>query len=210
MPSSYRFELLAPGDRGAFAELYRICAEALDPRETKPQDQLEAMAADPDYRFLLARRGAEVVGFSVVLLPPGEPFALLEYMAVASGHRGSGVGAGLFRRSLEIARSPLLVEVDSDREPGPDQDLRRRRKDLYHRLGCATVAGLSYFLPLPGSPPMELMIHRPPGAPDLARQELGRWLGVLYERAYGCSPDDPRIADMMATVDDPVRLVRRE
>ncbi len=33
-----------------------------------------------------------------------------------------------------------------------------------------------------------------------------RWLGVVYESVYGCSPDDPRLRAMTATLGDPIVL----
>jgi GNAT superfamily N-acetyltransferase len=209
------FQLLTTADDRAFEDFYRIYAESVEAREQKPRKQIAAMAARRDYEILLAKRAGRVIGGSVLFLPAGEPFCLLEYMAVQAEHRSTGVGAALFRRSLEAARSvqgesPVLLEVDSDRSPSPDQAIRQRRQRFYRRLGCTRVAGLSYLLPLPaaGPPPeMDLLIHLPSAMPSLPKASLERWLGVVYERVYGCPADDPRIGRMLAPVADPVGLV---
>jgi len=201
--SSDTFEPLAAAGGTAFEDLYRIYTESIAAQEQKSRDRIAAMAGRPDYRVLLARRSGRIVGFSVLFLPAGEPFALLEYMAVDPAERSGGVGSELFRRSLPDR--PVLVEVDSDRSG--DQAINQRRISFYRRLGCRRAEGISYILPLPGTPPeMDLMIHGAPATDRLSKSELERWLKVIYRDVYGCPPDDPRIARMLEPVADPVRL----
>ena len=209
------FEPLAATDDRSFEDLYRIYAEAISIAEQKPRERLAAMVLRPDYKVLLAKRSGRVIGFSFLFLPAQESFCLLEYMAVDSMHREGGVGAALFRHSLQAAASvsgerPTILEVDSDRTPSPHQALCRRRQQFYRRLGCRRVEGLSYLLPLSteGPPPeMDLMVHVSPAVDSLPKLRLRRWLEVMYQEAYGCSPDDFRIHRMMEPVADPARLV---
>jgi hypothetical protein len=132
---------------------------------------------------------------------------------VASDRRGSGVGAALFQRTVDQARTPqgvalpVLLEVDSDREASTDQALRTRRLHFYRRLGCVTIAGLRYLMPLQGvgrAPEMDLMIHRDPPPNAVARGDLERWLQTIYRYVYHVSPDDPRIPTMLRPLPDPV------
>jgi len=201
----------------SWAEVYRIYAESIDPREQKPRDQLAALLGRPDYEILVAKRDGRIVGISVLFVPPVEAFGLVEYMAVDAAERGGGVGAALFRQSREIASTrhagaptALLVEVDSDRVPSPAQELCEKRQRFYRRLGCLRIEGLSYELPLAIGgvpPPMDLLLHRPPEMKTLAKDTLERWLRSVYREVYGCATDDPRIARMLESVEDPVRLV---
>jgi hypothetical protein len=49
---------------------------------------------------------------------------------------------------------------------------------------------------------MDLMVY---GAePRLPRGDLKRWLETIYRDVYHCSPDDPRIAQMLQPLPDPV------
>jgi len=69
---------------------------------------------------------------------------------------------------------------------------------------------LSYILPLQGEDPppqMDLMVYLPDRQPLIRRHELEHWLKVIYNKVYDCSPEDPRIADMMEAIGDPVKLV---
>ncbi len=206
-------EPLTSADGASFQELFAIYAASITLREQKPEEWLRAMVAAPDYRVWTARDAGRVVGFSILFVPLGEGFALLEYMAVASDRRGNGVGAALFRRTVEQAKTPqggalpVLLEVDSDREASTDQALRTRRLHFYRRLGCLAIAGLRYLMPLAGdgaAPEMVLMIHRDVPPAPVTRSDLERWLKTIYQYVYHVSPDDPRIATMLRPLPDPV------
>ncbi|HEX5719154.1 MAG TPA: GNAT family N-acetyltransferase [Thermoanaerobaculia bacterium] len=205
-----RFEPLAAPDERSFEELYGIYAASIAIREQKTRAQITALVLRPDYKVLLAKRQGVVIGLSMVFLPVQESFCLLEYMAVQAMHRNSGVGASLFRHSIQVAASiqgetSMLLEVDS-----PDQEIHRRRQQFYRRLGCRRIEGLSYLLPLSGEgppPEMDLMVHVSPAMSSIPKSALEHWLKVIYQDAYGCSSDDFRIALMLEAVPDPVGLV---
>ena len=198
-----------------FEALYAIYCESIGPREQKCRADLAAMVSKPDYRLLLAQDDSSVVGFSIVFVASSESFCLLEYMAVDKSHRGGGVGSELFEETVGVVyRSrgaiPILLEVDSEREPSPDQAQRRRRQNFYRRLGCHRIADCAYILPLPGEnapPEMDLFVYVPEPAPTIRRAKLERWLKLIYRDVYGCSADDRRIAIMLDGVSDPIELV---
>ena len=207
--------VLAPDDSASFEEVYAIYSRALPLREQKSKLDLIRLLARSDYRVLVVRRSAIVIGFSVVFAPADEPFCLLEYMAVDAVTRNAGVGTRLFRCVLEDVQAhrgtvPLLLEVDSPRELGADHASRCRRQDFYRRLGCLIVDQLAYALPLAGTGPpplMDLMLHRADQSRPISKADLRAWLAVVFERVYGTSSRDPRIERMMRPVPDPVRLV---
>ena len=198
-----------------FEALYSIYCESISLREQKAKADLAAMVSEPNYRLLLAQDDSSVVGFSIVVVAGGESFCLLEYMAVDKSYRGRGVGVELFEETVgtiykEHGAIPILLEVDSDREPSPDRVERRRRQNFYRRLGCRAIANCAYILPLPGKnapPEMDLFVYVPGPAPTIRRAKLERWLKLIYRDVYGCSADDCRIAIMLDGVSDPIELV---
>jgi GNAT superfamily N-acetyltransferase len=210
-------EQLRSADGEPFRQLFAIYAGSITPREQKPEAWMRAMVQAPDYRVWIARgddagdgSAGRVRGFSMLFVPSGAGFALLEYMAVASDLRDRGFGGELFRRTVERAvtpegaRLPVLLEIDSDREAATDQAMRTRRERFYRRLGCLKIAGLRYLMPLDGTgpaPEMDLMVH---GAPQvgLPRADVERWLQTVYREVYHVSPDDPRIAEMLRPLPD--------
>jgi GNAT superfamily N-acetyltransferase len=213
---------LKSADGEPFRQLFAIYAASISPREQKPEDWLRAMVAAPKYRVWIAQDAGQpgegrkrVLGFSILFVPPGEGFALLEYMAVAPEKRGHGFGGELFRRTVEHAVTPegaglpVLLEVDSDREASSDRAVRTRRIRFYRRLGCVKIAGLWYLMPLCGVgpvPEMDLLVYRAVPPAPLARGDLQRWLQAIYRDVYHGSPDDPRIAQMLEPLPDPVPI----
>ncbi len=215
MPDSDKFEPLRSCNEPAFEEFYRIYAGSISIREQKSKVWLCEMVSRSDCKFLLVKRKERVIGFSILFLPASEAFGLLEYMAISEEYRSQGLGGEIFRRSMQMVPPrqgqplPVLLEVDSDREESADRALRARRQQFYRRLGCLRLSGLHYILPLPGgSPPpeMDLMVYAAGGLQHIAKSELERWLKVIYRDVYRCSPDDPRIHQMLLGVSDPVRL----
>jgi len=199
-----------------FEEFFRIYSESIQPREQKPRHLISRLVGSGDYRVLLQKQHSETIGFSIVFAPQTEAFRLLEYMAVDGRHRNSGLGQRLFQRVVQESVStrgeplPLLVEVDSDREASPDRAMRKRRLQFYRRLGCLCVEGLPYIPPIPGEgplPEMDLLVHLPASAPRISRAQLRQWLEIVYERVYYRRRDDPRIAQMMEFVADPLSLL---
>jgi hypothetical protein len=185
-------------------------------REQKPRILISAMVCQPHYKVLLLKRNGTPIGFSIIFYPLTETFCLLEYMAIHTMYRNSGLGRQLFLRSIQdVVASrgsiPVLLEVDSDRERLADLTMIRKRQQFYRRLGCLRVDGLSYVLPLPGvgpPPEMDLLIYFPDCASVIRKAQLEQWLTVIYKSVYDCSPEDPRLTKMTSTLPDPVVLVQ--
>jgi GNAT superfamily N-acetyltransferase len=220
MGEPMKLEQLASSEGETFRQLYAIYAASIAAREQKREGWIAAMIEDPEYRVWVAKAGGLVRGFSILFVPAAGGFALLEYMAVAPDQRNHGLGAELFRQTVEQAvttddrKLPVLLEVDSDREASSDRALRTRRERFYRRLGCLRIAGLRYLMPLGGEgapPEMDLLVYRaePLGGParsEVPRSQVTSWLETIYRDVYHCAPDDPRLAQMVAGLPDPVLL----
>ncbi len=86
---------------------------------------------------LLAERGGQVIGYSVIRLAPGsdtwvmdDPVPVIESLAVLPEERGTGVGASLLRRAKDDLREAGFANVRLEVLVGND-DARR----LYEREG---------------------------------------------------------------------------
>jgi GNAT superfamily N-acetyltransferase len=193
-----------------FAELFEIYASSIPRREQKKRDEIAAFAVRPDYRILALEEDSTILAFSIVFLADRAPIALLDYMATREDRRSKGLGAAMFRASLEAAQGRLiLVEVDSDRELNADNSIRARRKAFYRRLGCFQVAGLDYLLPLPGDgalPLMDLLVHFNGHRRPIGIDELREGLGIIFKDVYAQSETDPRIGLMLEGLADPLAL----
>ena len=121
--------LLAEDPLGAQRERYE------EPLQQAYLDAFERMSRQPDNRILLAVDDREVVGclqLTIIagLSRQGLARAQIEGVRVAQDRRGSGIGEGLMRQAIEIARAEGcgLVQLTTD----------RRRADahrFYERLG---------------------------------------------------------------------------
>jgi GNAT superfamily N-acetyltransferase len=215
MGEPVKLEQLESSEGETFRQLYAIYAASIATREQKPEGWIADMIGAAEYRVWVAKAGGIVRGFSILFIPAAGGFALLEYMAVAADRRNQGLGAELFRRTVEHAvtpggrKLPVLLEIDSDREASSDRAMRTRRERFYRRLGCLRIAGLHYLMPLAGegSPPeMDLLVYSTEQLGRLGWSELRRWLATIYRDVYRCSPGDPRLAQMVAELPDPVLL----
>ncbi len=200
-------QILPEGDADTFAQAYAIYMDAIEQTEQRTEAELRKLRLRPDYRFLVARRGAAIAGMSVSYVPSEDYFWLFEYAAVAPWARGAGVGAQLFQASREMAglQRVALVEVDADRG-GEEQ---ARRLNFYRRLGCRRISGLEYLLPLDAfgtPPPMWMLALAQPEVRTLEVSLLERWLRSLYEDVYAKRLDDPRLAQMIDPLPDEVPL----
>lgn len=183
--------------------LLRIYTASFPPSEQKPHEAFRSLMNDPDYSFFVLLREGDPVGFTLFFRPPGESFALLEYMAIAEALRGEGLGSVLLRHSFEtlMARHgprPVLIEIDSPDEPSLDRELRIRRETFYRRLGCRVIDGFEYILGLKTlhSPPKMALMAYDPSRNRIPASDLRRWVETVYARVYGRTRDDPDIIRM--------------
>src|SRR5206468_11197491 len=100
MGQPVKLEQLVSSEGESFRQLYAIYAASIAAREQKGERWIASMVEDPEYRVWVATEGGLVRGFSILFVPTGGGFALLEYMAVAPDQRNHGMGAELFRQTV--------------------------------------------------------------------------------------------------------------
>ena len=196
-----------------FTELLRIYEEAIPESERKGANALAGMVERPEYQILLGVEGVSVAGFSIACALQGTDAALLEYMAVAAGYRGQGLGGRLFQETVSTAAMAgrhVLIEVDSDRMA--DEDAARRKR-FYLAHGCRELEGLAYRMPKVGEaepPPMELMLYCAAMPRSLEKARLRTWLEACDEQVYGVAAASGRVARMLERLGPVIPLVNPE
>ena len=212
-PPGLTLHRLLSGTEPGFDALLRIYTEAHPIGELKPPESLRRMIERPEYFFHVLIEGSTVVAFSIAICFRNSDAALLEYMAVDARHRNRRIGGELFRRTAEfgsIAGRYLLIEVDSDKCPCPEQADRQRRKSFYRRLGCREIEGLSYIMPRVSSaipPPMEMLVYRSELPGSLEKSRVRGWVENCYLQVYTRPSDDRRIGMMMEHLPPDLRLI---
>ena len=211
----YSYEPLVSSVDASFDAMYRIYEESIPASERKQKTQISAMTVNPEYKILLLKRDNNVIGFSILFTPTNEMFCLLEYMAIQESHRCMGLGEKFFlktfKNNVSNGGSTIgLLEVDSERKQSADQKNALRRQQFYRRVGCLRIDGLSYVMPLVGGgtpPQMDILVYIPSQSPTIEKHQFKCWLEVIYSKVYGCSHNDPRIAQMIAPLDDPIKFI---
>lgn len=202
---------VAPGNTQAFAALYAIYAQTIEPSEQKTGADVRAAFANPNYRFIVAEEAGVIVGFSILYLPFDAGIWVLEYLAVAPDHEGHGVGGRLFAYSAAMAGEARLglIEVDADIGEDEGSAKRRRRLGFYARAGCRRLGDISYVLPLRVNgtpPPMSILVHAPASLTSVPTTTVRDWLTRLYVEVYGQPSHDPRIDLMLGRQSEAVWL----
>lgn len=122
------------------------------PAELKPLKRIHSMFADGRYEVVAQKTGERVLAYAC--LYRGSAPALLDYYAVAEGHRGRGAGTAFLRELLlsHYAQHGVMAELEAPAKAvdAADHALRMRRVQFYERLGfqstgtSATIFGVTY------------------------------------------------------------------
>ncbi len=160
------------------------------------------------YHLLVAEEDGQVSGFMALAfwLADGEDAVRLgfaDYLGVASGLRGRGIGAKLYRAALArlskdaaaagVSLSGMAFDVeDPDLAPTPEnRRLRQRRIGFYQRLGARLTHDVDFWEPArAGEPPVRYRLFYHVGARDFSPRELVR---LLYRLIYGWTEEHPLV-----------------
>ena len=169
--------------------------------------------------LLVAEKGqGEVVhGFALLLHAPDLRFAYLEYISVAPGRSGGGVGGALYERVREEASAldvtGLFFECLPDDEAlSPDPGIRAQnaaRLKFYERYGARPLANTAYETPLkPGDDNPPYLVMDPLGGErPLSQADARRIVRAILERKYDDLCPKDYVAHVIASIkDDPVQL----
>jgi GNAT superfamily N-acetyltransferase len=168
-------------------------------------DWLNEIAEGKRWLFLAEAR-RQIIGYATILPWVTANAHLLEYLAIASGHRNQNFGAQLFRHVAKTMRAlgkadGIFWEVESDAtDTGTDADaetdLRRRRVAFYARNGGEVIeCAPRYRVPsLTGGEPLKMKImwlSLREGAAPPRGQPLRECIISSYVLDYGLPADDP-------------------
>ncbi len=196
--SARRLSTLGPRAR---ADAEAIYLEAFPPSERVPFDRLAARDASGAARVEAVLEGDEVLG--IVSLAPlaTAGWSHLEYIAVAPGRRGGGIGARIWGTLLDGVRAEggaVLFEIENPHAPGlaaGERELRLRRARFYTRLGARQLRVPAFAVPDASdaeAPPLAMLLLAAPGRraamPAAATRAL---VADLYRTAYDLEPDHP-------------------
>ena len=157
---------------------YDHMKRAFPPSELKSLQVMERMRDSGRYEPLGMYDGERLVGYALMWLEPGVPFALLDYLGTVKEEQGKGLGTALLALLGEYYAPMRGIFGEAERDNSPDEQeraLQRRRLDFYLRNGfryagydCA-LFGVHY----------ETLIR---GAGDVSAQELLAVHQSMYQK----------------------------
>ena len=108
------------------------------PEELKPLKAMLALMEQGRYQALGLYEGEELLGYALLWLEPGIPFALLDYLGTLEGKRSRGLGAAMLDLLADYYKEyrGIFGEAEAPENGDPaGEELRRRRLGFYLRNG---------------------------------------------------------------------------
>lgn len=114
--------------------------EAFPQSELRPYRNIEKLCKEGNYVCYGLYENSTLTAYAYFSRTKNRRYVLLDYYAVLSGMRGTGIGSRFFallREKLE-ALDGILLEVESveSTKDAAEQEIRRRRIAFYMRNGC--------------------------------------------------------------------------
>jgi GNAT superfamily N-acetyltransferase len=183
--------------------LWTMYTESMPSEEREPPAVILASVAAGNAILTRARLAAATVGFAVTHLLERPPVAFLVYLAVATQHRGGGIGSQLFEyawstaeraaagRELDLLGMTWEIDDPELAPEGPERQRRLQRRRFFERLGGEPLR-VTYLQPPVNGPavPM-LLLWR--GKSGRARPKVAELVRAIYFEKYGAANRIPSV-----------------
>ncbi|MFH1279579.1 MAG: histone deacetylase family protein [Candidatus Eisenbacteria bacterium] len=212
----------APPDRNRVERVQAIFRESY-PEVAAYASKIPEMLNDPvghRYRTILLvseSSRSEITGFALLHHFHEPRFSYLDFIVVAPGTRGSGIGGALYEGAREYLKGlgsrGLYMEVlpdDPALEKRPEKlPENRRRLRFYENYGVRPIAGTAYETPVSDKDDtVPYLLFDPLGRTDpLRRREARTAVRLILERKYAHMVGEEYIDAVVRSFrDDPVRF----
>lgn len=153
---------LKPVDRAGLRNLYPAMRRDFPKAELKPLSKLERQLRQGRCQVWLVLEDETPRGYASVLLTPGCPYVLLDYLAMFPGQRGGGYGSRALALLKEQYPAGILAEAEAELPgDGEESQTRRRRIAFYQKNGFVpcpfenSIFGVEYLVHLWTPQPVE-------------------------------------------------------
>ena len=136
-------ELRKPRGLRQWAQLYKLYRSAFPAAERKPFGMIIGKYRKGKMDVWRIEREGAFFGLAITI--NGSDLILIDYLAIAEPHRGSGVGTATLALLQEMyAGKNVFLEIESVYENAPNQAQRERRKAFYLRCGLIPMRVMVY------------------------------------------------------------------
>ena len=111
-----------------FEVAWRVYEQSFPKNERRTQEDHVRALCDPAFHACAAVENGQLL--VIAFFWQTAEFTYLEHLAVSPAMRGTGCGTRVLQALLDETSAPLILEI----EP-PEDDVCRRRKHFYERLG---------------------------------------------------------------------------
>ena len=224
MAEPIKLEQLASSEGETFRQLYAIYAASIAAREQKRESWIAAMVDAPDYRVWVAKAGGLVQGLQHPLRADGRGIRAPRIHGRRTGpaqpwHRRRAVPAD-DEAGRDARGTPAPRAAGGRLGPGSLQAIARSGRVGSASTGASVASGSRGFATSCRSPARarrprwtssstwrsRSTARRSDPPSEVPRSEVKQWLETIYRDVYHCPPDDPRLAQMVAGLPDPVLL----
>jgi len=128
----------APKGLRQWAEVYRLYQRAFPASEKKPFSIIRKKHREGKTHIWRFTREGTFAG--IVITINGESRILIDYLAVAEQHRGTGIGSEILALMRKhYAGKGVFLEIESVYAPCENQAERIRRKHFYEKAGMKSM-----------------------------------------------------------------------
>ena len=114
--------------------LRRLYGQAFPPQERKPFAVIRRMFREGKADVWCVLAQGKFAGLATTV--NGEERILIDYFAVTEKCRGRGIGSGAMACLLNLyGHKGVFLEIESTQTPGPEAELRQKRKAFYVSCG---------------------------------------------------------------------------
>lgn len=126
--------LVPPKGIPSWLQLYALYRASFPRAERKPFPTILKKYREGSTDIWCIRRDGRFLGFASTMNSPD--LIMLDYLVICKAYRRQGIGTVALKKILKrYAGKGFLLEIESPYEPGPDQNLRRQRKQFYVNCG---------------------------------------------------------------------------
>lgn len=124
-----------------FAPLYRRHIVEDFPRaERRPLGAIQSLYARGRYSCQIMEEDGELLAYACFIGDPALPYLLLDYFAVVSERRGSGIGSRFLAEIRDGCRlGGIIIETEQPKNENPPEELETRERRIRFYLKCGAV-----------------------------------------------------------------------
>ncbi len=180
--------LITTGSISDLEQVFAIYESSFPANERHPEQVIMDRIINKTSTLFIAQEGSVIHGFALVHDFKDTPFVLLDYLAINSKKRNSGIGSKMLSFLTErhaVKEKIMIIEAENPLF-GDNKKERQMRMNFYLKNGASVVENINYLLPpLDGTNPTEMNLLTVPKLMNaFTKAELINLVKLIYLNIY--------------------------